>query len=89
MEEILRVEGLTKTFKLSPKQQKLERTRDKVRVAVEDLRFSAYRGEIFGLLGPNGAGKTTTVKLLNGMLTPTAGSCRTRSAAASAFSPVS
>lgn len=34
------------------------------------------QGEIFGFLGPNGAGKTTTVKLLNGMLAPTAGSCR-------------
>lgn len=33
-------------------------------------------GEVFGFLGPNGAGKTTTVKLLNGMLTPTEGTCR-------------
>ena len=31
---------------------------------------------MFGFLGPNGAGKTTTVKLLNGMLTPTEGTCR-------------
>ena len=35
-----------------------------------------WGGEVFGFLGPNRAGKTTTVKLLNGMLTPTAGSCR-------------
>lgn len=73
MEEILRVEGLTKTFKLSPKQQKLERTRDKVRVAVKDLRFSAYRGEIFGLLGPNGAGKTTTLRMLATLIRPDSG----------------
>lgn len=73
MEEILRVEGLTKTFKLSPKQQKLERTREKVRVAVEDLHFSAYRGEIFGLLGPNGAGKTTTLRMLATLIRPDSG----------------
>ena len=65
MREILNVRGLTKTFRLSPKQQKLERTKEKVRVAVKDLSFSAYEGEIFGLLGPNGAGKTTTLRMLS------------------------
>lgn len=44
--------------------------------AVNNIRFSLARGEIFGFLGPNGAGKTTTVKLLCGMLTPTGGVCR-------------
>jgi ABC-2 type transport system ATP-binding protein len=34
------------------------------------------QGEVFGFLGPNGSGKTTTVKLLNGMLVPTTGTCR-------------
>lgn len=44
--------------------------------AVNDIHLSLAPGEIFGFLGPNGAGKTTTVKLLNGILTPTQGSCR-------------
>ena len=43
--------------------------------AVNNILISLAPGEIFGFLGPNGAGKTTTVKLLNGILTPTEGSC--------------
>lgn len=43
--------------------------------AVDSVSLSLNPGEVFGFLGPNGAGKTTTVKLLNGMLTPTSGSC--------------
>ena len=61
---ILSATGLKKTFKLSAKQQKLEKTKDKFRKAVDDLSFEAYEGEIFGLLGPNGAGKTTTLRML-------------------------
>jgi ABC-2 type transport system ATP-binding protein len=41
--------------------------------AVEDLRFSVARGELFGLVGPDGAGKTTTLRMLAGVLRPTAG----------------
>lgn len=74
MEEILRVENLRKTFKLSRKQQKSERTDLAVRVAVDDLSFSAYKGEIFGLLGPNGAGKTTTLRMLATLIKPDSGS---------------
>lgn len=73
MEEILKVENLTKTFKLSKKQQKLERTNLKVKVAVDKLSFSAYKGEIFGLLGPNGAGKTTTLRMLATLIKPDSG----------------
>ncbi len=42
--------------------------------AVDDLSFTVYSGELFGFLGPNGAGKTTTIKMLTGLLRPTAGS---------------
>ncbi|HJV13426.1 MAG TPA: ABC transporter ATP-binding protein, partial [Propionibacteriaceae bacterium] len=43
------------------------------RSAVEDVSFTASRGEIVGLLGPNGAGKTTTIRLLTTVLAPTSG----------------
>ena len=64
MSVILKAEGLKKTFRLSAKQQKLQKTNEKVITAVNDLSFEAYEGEIFGLLGPNGAGKTTTLRIL-------------------------
>ena len=44
--------------------------------AVDNLSLRVDRGDIFGLLGPNGAGKTTTVKILTGLLRPSAGSVR-------------
>lgn len=73
MEELLKVENLHKTFKLSAKQQKLERTKSKVKKAVDGLSFVAYKGEIFGLLGPNGAGKTTTLRMLATLIKPDSG----------------
>ena len=73
MEEILKVEGLGKTFTLSKKQQKLEKTKEKKRVAVDGLTFTAYKGEVFGLLGPNGAGKTTTLRMLATLIKPDRG----------------
>lgn len=42
-------------------------------VAVDNLTLKVNRGEVFGFLGPNGAGKTTTVKMLLGLVHPTAG----------------
>lgn len=73
MEEILKVDNLKKTFKLSKKQQRLEKTNQKVKIAVDQLSFSAYRGEIFGLLGPNGAGKTTTLRMMSTLIRPDSG----------------
>ena len=73
MGEILTVKGLTKTFKLSSKQQKLEKTGAKVKTAVDRLSFSVNEGEIFGLLGPNGAGKTTTLRMLATLIKPDSG----------------
>ncbi len=49
----------------------VKRFRDKV--AVDGLSFSVARGRFFGFLGPNGAGKSTTMKMLTGLLRPTAG----------------
>jgi len=44
--------------------------------ALEPLHLSVEEGEIFGFLGPNGAGKTTTLKMLMGLVFPTAGTAR-------------
>ena len=45
-------------------------------IAVHDLSFEIPAGQVFGLLGPNGAGKTTTVRILAGLIAPSAGSAR-------------
>ena len=60
MSEILRCENLYKNYGAKP--------------ALNGLSLSVESGRIIGLLGPNGAGKTTLIKLINGLLTPTAGS---------------
>ncbi len=46
------------------------------RIGVADLSLEVPRGEIFGFLGPNGAGKTTTIRVLLGLLRPSAGTAR-------------
>ena len=61
----LRIEGLTKEFRLGLGRQRV--------VALDHLDLEVEPGEIFGFLGHNGAGKTTTIKLLLGLLAPTAG----------------
>src|SRR5512147_147155 len=42
-------------------------------IAVDGISLDVMKGEIFGFLGPNGAGKSTTIKMLCGLLMPTAG----------------
>lgn len=55
--------------------QSLGKSYDGAVYALHDLSLEIPGGTVFGFLGPNGAGKTTTVKLLNGLLKPTEGSC--------------
>ncbi|MGB8956048.1 MAG: ABC transporter ATP-binding protein [Tumebacillaceae bacterium] len=43
------------------------------RLIVEDITFDVHEGEVFGFLGPNGAGKTTTIRMIVGLIRPTAG----------------
>ncbi len=50
--------------------------RKRPKCALKPLHLSVEEGEIFGFLGPNGAGKTTTLKMLMGLVFPTAGSAR-------------
>src|SRR5258706_1847861 len=45
-------------------------------VSVDDLNLTVAPGEVFGLLGSNGAGKTTAIRMLCGLLTPTAGTAQ-------------
>lgn len=73
---LLVVEGLSKTFTLSKKQQKIEGSTLKKKVAVDNLSFVANKGEIFGLLGPNGAGKTTTLRMLATLIRPDQGDAK-------------
>ena len=80
---MIEVEHLSKTFRVPRKQpgflgsvRSLFR-RETVEVrAVEDVSFRVGEGEIVGLLGANGAGKTTLVKMLAGIVHPTAGRAR-------------
>src|SRR2546421_6844037 len=48
----------------------------KKKTSLEGLNMQVETGEVFGFIGPNGAGKSTTIKLLMGLIFPTAGSAR-------------
>lgn len=61
---MVRTEGLTKVFPNPDGSHK---------IAVDHVSFEVRPGEIYGLLGPNGAGKTTTLRMISGLLRPTAG----------------
>ena len=73
MSVILKAEGLTKTFRLSAKQQKLQKTKKKTITAANNISFEVHEGEIYGLLGPNGAGKTTVLRMLATLIKPDSG----------------
>ena len=78
---IIEANGLTKTYKVFQKKEGLlgslrglyRREYKEVR-AVDDVNFAIEPGEMVAFLGPNGAGKTTTLKMLSGLIYPTAGS---------------
>lgn len=73
MKESIIVLHLRKTFILSKKQMRIEHAKENKRVAVNDISFTTYQGEIFGLLGPNGAGKTTTLRCISTLIKPDSG----------------
>jgi len=74
MDETIVVSNLCKCYRLSKKQQRLEKTKETERIALRGLSFTAKRGEVFGLLGPNGAGKTTTLRILSTLISADSGS---------------
>jgi ABC-2 type transport system ATP-binding protein len=67
---MIEVDGLTKSFVV--RRGRFRRERHTIE-AVDDISFRVERGELLGYLGPNGAGKSTTIKMLTGILVPTAG----------------
>jgi ABC-2 type transport system ATP-binding protein len=80
---VIAVNGLSKHYQVPTRDEGLKaatlslfkRTYRTVK-AVDEISFSIEPGEVVGFLGPNGAGKTTTLKMLSGLLYPTAGSAR-------------
>lgn len=70
---MIAVNNLTKIYKLNAKKKKELKTNKDVKIAVNDVSFTAQPGQIFGLLGPNGAGKTTTLRCVATLLKPTKG----------------
>jgi len=72
---LIDVRDLERTFVVRKRAGGMRRTRTDVR-AVHDLTFSIEPGEMVGYIGPNGAGKSTTIKMLTGILVPTAGHLR-------------
>jgi ABC-2 type transport system ATP-binding protein len=67
-EVAIEIAGLTKDFALGLRGVKLR--------AIDGLNLIVPTGQVFGLLGPNGSGKSTTIKVILGLLQPTAGTCR-------------
>ena len=72
---MIEVEALEKQFVVRTKRGRFRRER-RVVEAVRGVTFSVARGELVGYVGPNGAGKSTTIKMLTGILVPSAGRVR-------------
>ena len=72
---VITVTDLEKTFTVWRKRGAVRRERTAVE-AVAGVSFTVARGEMLGYVGPNGAGKSTTIKMLTGVLMPTAGHIR-------------
>jgi ABC-2 type transport system ATP-binding protein len=71
----IELDGVEKVFDVRKKTGFMKRERRQVR-AVDSISFRVQRGEMVGYIGPNGAGKSTTIKMLTGILTPSAGRLR-------------
>jgi ABC-2 type transport system ATP-binding protein len=69
---MIELEGVEKTFVVRERKGVLRRVRREVK-AVDGVSFRVEAGELVGYVGPNGAGKSTTVKMLTGVLVPSAG----------------
>ncbi len=69
---LIELDGIEKTFVVKVKRGRIRRERRVVR-AVDGVSFEIDAGSLVGYVGPNGAGKSTTVKMLTGILVPTAG----------------
>ncbi len=72
---VIEVQGLEKTFSVTRKAGRIRRRREPV-VAVAGIDLRVERGAMLGFIGPNGAGKSTTIKMLTGILVPSAGHVR-------------
>jgi ABC-2 type transport system ATP-binding protein len=69
---VIEMRGLRKEFTVRVRAGRLRRTKRTV-TAVDGVDLSIAEGEMVGYIGPNGAGKSTTLKMLTGVLTPSAG----------------
>nr|WP_107654699.1 ATP-binding cassette domain-containing protein [Nocardia suismassiliense] len=74
---IIEIEDLTRQFTLYRKDGRRWRRRRETLTAVDRMTFRIERGTAVGYIGANGAGKSTTIKMLTGILVPTAGRVRT------------
>jgi ABC-2 type transport system ATP-binding protein len=78
--DCISVKSLSKTYRIKDRSEgafgwltNLVSPRSSEKTAVDNVSFTVSQGEVVGFLGPNGAGKTTTLKMLSGLLYPTAG----------------